>query len=302
LKTVRHEQREGFASRGPDRAEGRKSLALQALAPTRAAENALLKKARRGDSDALGQLLTAASVPAWRWSRGFCRNSEDAADLVQDVLHTLLRSLESFRGDATLSTWTYVVARRACMRRQQRARRSHSIEEPAMRAVRDRADRSPGPPARAERRELALRLEHAIAALPVAQREVLVMRDVEGLSAAEVGEALGLGERAVKSRLHRARTALREVLAPYVKGGDAPPPAASCPETARMLSRYLEGELDARTCARMEQHVEGCEACSGTCTSLRRVLSACHAHATGPVPREIQRAVRDAVKSAVASA
>lgn len=302
MKRMRHERPEGFANRGPGRAEGRKSLGIRALAPTRAAENALLKKARGGDPDALGRLLTAASVPAWRWSRGFCRNSEDAADLVQDVLHTLLRSLGTFRGDATLSTWTYVVARRACMRRQQRARRSHSIEEPAMRAVRDRADKAPGPPARVERRELAARLELAIASLPLAQREVLVMRDVEGLSAAEVGEALGLGERAVKSRLHRARVALREALAPYVQGGDAPAPAPSCPETARMLSRYLEGELDARTCERMEAHVHGCEACSGTCTSLRRVLSACRSHAAGPIPREIQRAVRDAVKSAAVGA
>jgi RNA polymerase sigma-70 factor (ECF subfamily) len=102
--------------------------------------------------------------------------------------------------------------------------------------------------------------------------------------------------RAVKSRLHRARLALRDGLAPYVIGGDAPAPAAGCPETARMLSRWFEGELSAGTCARMERHVSGCPACGGVCTSLRKVLGACREYGERPVPREVQRAVREAVR------
>jgi RNA polymerase sigma-70 factor (ECF subfamily) len=272
-----------------------------AHAPTRAAENRLLRAARDGDAAALRDLLQRASAPAWRWSRGFCRNPDDAADLVQDVLHTLLRSLQRFRGDSSLSTWTYVVARRACARRRQRGKRQAPLDAPAYAHLRDRADGAPGPVHRLERRELAERLEAAIAELPVAQRSVLVMRDVEGLSAAEVGEALGIGERAVKSRLHRARLALRERLAPYVRGGDAPAPSRGCPETARMLSRWFEGELSADTCARMEAHVRGCPSCSGACTSLRGVLGACRDYGARPVPRELQRAVRDAVERTAAA-
>ncbi|MEQ1832974.1 MAG: sigma-70 family RNA polymerase sigma factor, partial [Candidatus Eisenbacteria bacterium] len=200
----------GFAgtgtTSGPVRPAGAKSRVRNGEAPSaRAAEARLLKAARAGDAAALRDLLTRASAPAWRWSRGFCRNSEDAADLVQDVLHMLLRSLERFRGDASLSTWTYVVARRACARRQQRGKRQQPLDAPAYAHLRDIPDAAAGPARRLERRELAERLESAIAELPQAQRAVLVMRDVEGLSAAEVGEALGLGERAVKSRLHRAR-------------------------------------------------------------------------------------------------
>ena len=128
------------------------------------------------------------------------------------------------------------------------------------------------------------------------------MRDVEGLSADEVAATLGLGVPAVKSRLHRARLALRESLAPYVKGGEAPAPSEGCPETARMLSRWFEGELTASTCARMERHVRGCPACGGTCISLRAVLGACREYGERAVPPELQRAVRAAVKRAASAA
>ena len=63
-----------------------------ASAAVRSGEARLLERARSGDRRALEQLLERASAPAWRWSRGFCRNEDDAADLVQDVLHALLHA------------------------------------------------------------------------------------------------------------------------------------------------------------------------------------------------------------------
>ena len=63
-----------------------------------------------------------------------------------------------------------------------------------------------------------------------------------------------------------------------------------------MLSRYLEGELDAGTCARMERHVAGCPACGGACSSLRAVLGACREYGAQRVPPELQRAIKDAVR------
>jgi RNA polymerase sigma-70 factor (ECF subfamily) len=260
-------------------------------------ENRLLAAARAGDPAARRRLLERAAAPAWRWSHGFCRNPDDAADLAQDVLVTLMRSLPRFRGDSSLSTWTYTVARRACARRRQRESRAHSLDAPSHAHLRDRPDPGAGPARHLEQRELAERLETAIAALPEAQRAVLVMRDVEGLALADVAAVLSLGERAVKSRLHRARLAVRDRLAPFVAGGDAPAPGSDCPETARMLSTYLEGELDAGTCARMERHVAGCPACGGACTSLRAVLGACRGYGAQRVPPELQRAIKDAVSS-----
>ena len=157
-------------------------------------------------------------------------------------------------------------------------------------------DPSEGPHRRLERRQLGEALERAIGALPMPQREVLVMRDVEGLSAAEVGTVLGLGERAVKSRLHRARLALRIMLAPFVGATEPPAPGPGCPDTARMLSRHLEGELSPGVCARMEEHVAHCTACGEACQTLREVLGACSALGARPVPADVQGAVRRAVR------
>lgn len=262
----------------------------------RAAEKRLLTAAQHGDPEALRRLLEAAAGPAWRFSRGFCRDPHDAEDLVQDVLVTLLRTLARFRGDASLSTWTYTVARRACSRRRKRRQRFESNDSAAAAALERRADPAATPPQQLERAELAAALESAIASLPDVQKQVVVMRDVEGLSAAEAAAVLGIGERAVKSRLHRARVALRLQLAPYVVGGELPAANATCPDIARLLSQYLEGEIDASTCERMEQHVQRCPACGGICQSLRKVLGACRAYGTAPVPREVKRALRGALE------
>ena len=142
-------------------------------------------------------------------------------------------------------------------------------------------------------------LERAIAALPPSQREVLVLRDVEGLPAKQVGEALRLSERAVKSRLHRARVALREMLAPHVMPAAAAP---RCPDTARLVSRYLEGELDPGVCAKLEVHVKSCPDCGATCATLKDALVTCRSWRGEKLPQRIRASLRQAVRQVVAEA
>jgi RNA polymerase sigma-70 factor (ECF subfamily) len=265
--------------------------------PERVVEARLLAAARKGDARALGELLERASGPAYRFSRGFCRDPHDAEDLVQDVLAALMRSVGSFRGEASLSTWAYVVARRACGRLRKRRSRQTDLDGPSSEPL--LADVSTEPDRRLERRQLGAALEDAIGSLPAAQREVLILRDVEGLSAAEAGRVLGLGERALKSRLHRARLALRGILAPFVSGHDAPAAGRDCPDTARLLSRFIEGELTPDVCSRLEAHVNGCASCGGACDSLREVLGACRAYGDRPLPADLGRAVRKAIRRVV---
>ena len=262
---------------------------------TRSKEAKLIGAARRGDAAALTQLVELVSGPASRFSRGFCRDPHDAEDLVQEVLTTLLRSLRTFRGEASLSTWIYIVARRACGRLRQRGARMSTVA-PDSTVLASTPDPSAGPQRRLERRQLGEALERAVSELPMPQREVLVLRDVEGLSAAEVSAVLGVGERAVKSRLHRARLALRARLAPFVGAAEPAVPAPGCPDTARMLSRHVEGELSPGVCARMEAHVASCTTCGEACRSLREILGACRAHGDRAVPKDVQRAVRKAVR------
>ena len=267
----------------------------------RAAEARLLSAAQGGNAAALTQLLERAAGPAHRFSMGFCRDPHDAEDLVQEVLAALLQSLKSFRGESSLTTWTYIVAKRACGRmRKRRARHTRLEDLPTETQL--VADTSREPERKFARRRLGGALERAIASLPMAQRQVLVLRDVEGLPAVEVGRVLGLGERAVKSRLHRARLALRELLAPFVAGHDAPAPGKGCPDTARLLSRYVEGELSPDFCARLESQVSACPGCAGACDSLREVLGVCCAYGNRALPADVRREVRSAIRRVVAAA
>jgi RNA polymerase sigma-70 factor (ECF subfamily) len=131
---------------------------------------------------------------------------------------------------------------------------------------------------------------------------VLLLRDVEGLSAAEVAGVTGLSVPAVKTRLHRARARLREAWAPLMapRGEAAPRPARACPDIVRLFSRHLEGDISARTCARMEAHLAGCPRCQASCDSLKQVLRMCRTAPEPEVPVELQDKVRRGVHTLVA--
>jgi RNA polymerase sigma-70 factor (ECF subfamily) len=157
------------------------------------------------------------------------RSPQDAEEVTQDVFLAVYRKIGEFDGRAAFSTWLYRVASNAALMKL-RGRRSEphlSIEEegpafaPDGHFARPVADWSELPEDRllsAERRRV---LEQAIDALPPDYKAVVVLRDVEGLSNPEVAEVLGATVLAVKSRLHRARLALRERLAAYFEAGRA---------------------------------------------------------------------------------
>jgi RNA polymerase sigma-70 factor, ECF subfamily len=317
-----HKPTKGFEDQPPGTREPGAVAAFQARLDSQerarkpglgaAEERLLVDAARAGDPRALRRLLEGVSSPIYRFARGFCRNDADAEDVLQGVLSAIARSLKDFRGDSSLTTWAYTVARNACIRQHRRSAREpkymEQLDGPGGEdsGALQVADPAQGPHEQLERRELRAVLEEAIAGLPQAQREVLVLRDVEGLPAREVGETLGLGERAVKSRLHRARLALRRSLSPYLRG-EAPAGsarrkvAAHCPDTARMLSRHLEGELDSAVCARLETHVSGCPSCGAACRTLLAALGACRDWGAKPLPPETRAQVRRAIRAAVES-
>jgi RNA polymerase sigma-70 factor (ECF subfamily) len=274
-----------------------------ASARIREDEQRLFERVRAGDRRSLERLLALASEPAYRYGRTFCGNPHDAEDVMQEVLMALARSIPRYRGEASIGTWAYTVARRACMKRRRRRR-----GEPArLETLEPRpgggggalaiADPSGEPEGMLARRELERALDRAIAVLPAGQRDVLWMRDVEGMPTERVARALKLHPTAVKSRLHRARLALRELLAPHVEAAAAP---AHCPDTATVLSRYLEGELDAGACRRLGAHVAACPACARVCDSLRAALLACRRFGAARPPREVREGVRVAIRRAMA--
>ncbi len=257
--------------------------------------------ARDGDRRALERLLALYEPAILRFSSRLCRDPEDAQDVLQDSLLAMARTVKDFRGASSVSTWAYAIARSFCLKRRRRGKSALSGERPIEAEPESSlpATEDAGPEESLARKELGAALETAIRALEPKYREVLLLRDVEGLSAPEVGEVLGIGIPAIKSRLHRARLAVREQLAPLLEPPELRRRDPGCPDIARLLSRHLEGEIGPESCAAMERHLEGCEVCRATCDSLRASLALCKSLPAAPVPPELERTIRASVRRLV---
>jgi RNA polymerase sigma-70 factor (ECF subfamily) len=159
-------------------------------------------------------------------------------------------------------------------------------------------DSGPNPEQAATNQELASALNRAIAALDPSQREVLVLRDIEGLSAPEVARVLGTSVDAVKSRLHRARVFVRQRLAPAL-GTPAidTAPGSNCPDALTLFSKHLEGEIAPDVCASLEAHLAHCRHCQAACESLKRTLAICRQSPAPEVPASLAASVRTAIQA-----
>jgi RNA polymerase sigma-70 factor (ECF subfamily) len=264
----------------------------------------LLAAVRAGDASALETLLVRYQPRLYRFSLRMCGNVDEAGDVAQDSLISMARSLRDFRGDASVSSWLYTIARRNCIRKRRRSKfapaREESLDAAASESAGRVTDPSPTPEQSATNREIEIALTRAIDALDPPQREVLVLRDVEGLSAPEVARILEISVDAVKSRLHRARLAVRRQLAPML--GSRPPDVAGptiCPDVLTLFSRHLEGQLDSSVCATMEAHLAQCGHCRGACESLKRTLALCRQLPTPDVPAPLAASIRASLRQVV---
>ena len=273
-------------------------------------DEALLDAARQGDRRALEQLLSRHQRRVYRFGLKMCRDPEDAKDVLQDTLLAVARGVKDFRGASSVSTWLYTIARSFCIKKRRRSKfapaEEASLEGESSAEVREIADSARGPDESLAGRQIEAALENAIAGLAPMYREVLVLRDVEGLTAPEVAEVLGLTVEAVKSRLHRARVAVREAVAPLLGVPEPPAPAApvlaggasafACPDIVALFSRHLEGEISADVCAEMERHLQACEHCRSRCDSLQRTLAMCRRAPLPEVPEPVQVSVKQALR------
>ena len=192
-------------------------------------ERALVAASRDGDPAALEALVQSHQDRVYSFAMRMCRNVEDAKDILQDTFLGVIRSIREFREESKFSTWLYRIAANACLKKRRRG-----VHDPTPEQELSLDDLMPRPDAEgrkpeipdwsgdAERAllhgELSARMESAIDKLPKDYKIVLVLRDVEGLSAEETAQAVGLSVPAVKSRLHRARVFVRRELADYLTG------------------------------------------------------------------------------------
>lgn len=171
-------------------------------------DEALVAAYVQGDHEAFNTLAERHQERIYRLAYRMLGDREDAYDAVQEVLLRLLKSLPRYRPTAKFSTWLYRLAANTCIDVRRR-RSSGAVLEP-LDEERPAPEADPEALCEAGFRELVLNL--ALHALPEAQRLVLVLRDWEELSNQQVAEILGIEVGTLKSRLHRARAALRRVL------------------------------------------------------------------------------------------
>jgi len=195
-----------------------------------AADARLLADLRAGDDAAYERLVRRYGARLLATARRLLRHEEDARDAVQDAFLQAFRGLDRFQGDARLSTWLHrIVVNAALMKLRTRRRKPESsIEELLPRFLEDghmaeaAAPWRDGTDAALEREETRELVRRGIDRLPESYRTVLVLRDLEELDTAETSALLGIGTDAVKTRLHRARQALRQILDPHLRSGSLP--------------------------------------------------------------------------------
>ncbi len=222
-----------------------------------------------------------------------CRNVQDAEDVLQDTLINVAQHLGDFEGRSSLTSWVFALTRSACARKRRGLKNQPHVSDE--RLV-ESADLAPSPETRLANQELASALSVALDRLSDEHREAILLRDVEGLSAPEAASSIGISVDALKSRLHRAREALREAFLPLLEPRREQA-RTGCPDVVELWSKKLEGDLNQGDCSAMEKHIEACSQCGAACDALKRALLACHRARTEEVPPEVQARVKAAVRA-----
>jgi len=178
---------------------------------------------QKGEVAAFAELVSRHEKRLWNFVRRFVADAATAEDLLQEVFLRVVRSAGEWQPSAKFSTWLYTIARNLCTdnARRRAFRRADSLDQTPVPARDEsgphRIDKVAAPNGNAEKaamnREIATRVDQAVAELPVEQREVFLMREVMDMSFAEIAAATSASEPTVKSRMRYALERLRVALA-----------------------------------------------------------------------------------------
>lgn len=180
-------------------------------------EQELIQQARAGDDRAFAQLMQGSEKLVYNLTLRMTGNPEDAMDLAQETFLNAWKGLKFFKGDSAFSTWVYRLANNACIDHLRKAARRRDISltmpaDPEDDSLPEVPDERYRPDVHLERQENRRAVEVGLARLSDEHRQVLVMREINGLSYQEIGDILDLESGTVKSRIARARLALRKIL------------------------------------------------------------------------------------------
>lgn len=172
-------------------------------------EKDLIRRAAQGDADAFRQLVETYQTPAYRLAARMC-GPDSAEDVTQEAFLAAWRALPEFRGDCRFSTWLYRLVSNAaidCLRREKKYRDTGDVDDLEL------PDGGPSPQEQAERSDTRDAVRRALDRLSPEHRQVLLLRFMQELDYGEIARALNVSEGTVKSRINRAKSKLREVLA-----------------------------------------------------------------------------------------
>jgi RNA polymerase sigma-70 factor, ECF subfamily len=174
----------------------------------RETDEGLVRRAAGGDRAAFEQLVERHGDSLYRFALRACGAGREAEDALQDGLLAAWRGAATFRGESAARTWLFQVVIHACRRRhRRRAGEPERMED--MAAAASVHHDGPAPEGQVAAREVGAAIDAALRRMSSEAREILVLRDVEGLEGAEAAAALGITLPAMKSRLHRARLELK---------------------------------------------------------------------------------------------
>ncbi len=181
-------------------------------------EKELLEKSKNGDIEAFEKLIERYQKKVFNMAFRIIGNHDDASELAQEVFIRIFKSIKTFKEESSFSTWVYRITTNICLD-ELRKRKNRKIvyldddiksEDGEMK--RQLEDTRPTPEAAAEKNEVKRVVESAIQALSDEHRTVIVMRDLQGFSYEEIASIIKCPEGTVKSRINRARQALRDIL------------------------------------------------------------------------------------------
>jgi len=181
-------------------------------------EHDLIARCQAGEREAFDELIRRYQRRIYTFAYRLTGNADDAADVAADTFVRLYSSIGSFRGDSSFVTWLFRVVTNIYLdsRKRRRAHPTQSLDEmielEESSVQRQVEDDAPSPQRIAEDHERTALLQEAIESLPEFQRVMIVLYHVEGMAYEEIAEALSLPVGTVKSRLNRARLALRKKL------------------------------------------------------------------------------------------
>ena len=176
-------------------------------------ERELVRAAAGGDTEAFERLVRTYENKIYSLAFRMCGSSEEASDIAQEAFLAAWRGLPAFRGESGFATWLYRLTSNAAidyLRRQKKQRGDMSLDDEELGL--DAVDTGPGPQDAAEQMEVQSAVAEGLRQLGEGHRQVLVLREIQGLSYEEIADVLQVDLGTVKSRISRARSALRKIL------------------------------------------------------------------------------------------